>query len=190
MNNETINKFLLRITILCLVVTAMALDKCNELKENNGTKTKTTTKIIRDTVWYHLAEKQEPKAADSVLVPVPANVDTAAILECYFTKYAYLDTLADTNIVIAIRDTISRNRILFRDYTYQIKRPQVIQNTAIEEPKRLSLYVGASAAFNKNLLVGLSPELMLVGKNKTVYGLGYDLLNKSVCGRIYWKLNK
>ena len=172
----------------------LALDKCNELKNKtdspSGDKVKSITLVIHDTCWYHLEEKGKPKATDSIFISVPAIVDTEAILHGYFAKYVFADTLSDTSIVIAVKDTISENRIVSRELTYRIKRPQVIEqinNTTI--PRRIGLYVGVSASINKNLLAGFSPEILLTGKNKTAYGIGYDLLSKSVSAHVYWKLN-
>ncbi len=191
-NNEILVKWLFaRVVLLCVIAMLLAIDRCKTSGKKEIKTTDTVTRIILDTKWYPLAAERKPKAADSVFVPVPAKVDTQAILKCYFAKYAYRDTLVDSNIVVAIADTVSQNSILSRNYSYQIKRPQTLQQitNTLKQPDKVGFYFGASASLNKNLLAGFSPEVMITSKNKAAYGIGYDLLNKSLCGRIYWKIN-
>ena len=59
-----------------------------------------------------------------VYVKVPTNVDTAAILRDYYTKYPYKDTLKLTEGLgfITINDTIFKNKILNRTFVSHVNK--------------------------------------------------------------------
>ena len=192
MTNEIFSKLLIRITISCIVIMVLSMMRCCRMKNEASFSEKgsnTITRIIHDTAWYQLKEKQTPKPTDSLPGIVPVLIDTAAILESYYKRYAYRDTLSDSSIVIAIADTVSENRITSRQFSYRIKRPEIIQEIRKENPRRNFLYAGAALSVNRNLISGFSSEVLLIAKNNNAYGVGYDLLNKSISARMYWKIN-
>lgn len=58
------------------------------------------------------------------------NVDTAAILQDYFSTLYYQDTLLnDTSALIVVNDTISQNEIQGRSLLFQNKRPIALTTT-------------------------------------------------------------
>ncbi len=122
---------------------------------------------------------------DSVKVEVPADVDTALILQKYFNQYYYSQTIADSNIRATIKDSVTKNRISYRKFTYQLLKPtQLITtiNKPVEIPaEKMALYPGIFAGTTTiGDKVGLGIELMLLTKKKTIYRVGYDLLQKRI----------
>ena len=72
---------------------------------------------------------QAPPILREIPVPVPAEVDTAAILAAHYTKRIYTDTLINQPALrIVVRDTLWQNRLLDRTAitTY---RPNLLHHT-------------------------------------------------------------
>lgn len=74
---------------------------------------------LADTCWL-----ESPVIEKEIPVPVPADVDTAAILKAYFTKRVYHDEVVSTpQITVTIVDTVYRNVLLGRTAMYDVKIP-------------------------------------------------------------------
>ena len=147
-------------------------------------KTDTVTKYVYDKHWYYLPQIQI--RVDSVLVPVPAQVDTAAILQKFFTQYMYVDSTKDSNIIIVNRYVIAQNKVVYDSTHYKLLRPSVekiITNT-IEAPNKRFLSVGVQMGIGKNGFL-LSPEILLTDRKHRSYGIGYDIINQMYLGKIY-----
>ena len=122
---------------------------------------------VRDTVYV---EGQE------VPVYLTADVDTNAILTHYLTQaVTYVDTIRDSSLQAVISDTIFRNEIVGRKFSYKILRPVTI-NTY--KPDRFQLIasfqsgVGVSYANVPNgFFVGA--DLGLKFKSGTYFSIGY-----------------
>lgn len=118
------------------------------------------------------------------------KIDTSQILADYFSKNFYLDTLLnDTNALIIIADTITRNKITYRLPTINIFPHTITQTTYIKNnltPNR-KLFIGAGIGRNINQF-GLSPSLMYITKKENAYTISYDILNKDICFTIFWKV--
>jgi len=106
---------------------------------------------------------------------IPANIDTLDILKDYYTKYFYTDTLdLDSLGNIIIKDTISRNSIVFRQITPNLLLP----TTTIERDSLISkheFYVGIGLAGNRTQFNYIGGELLFRSKRKKVYGIGLGL---------------
>lgn len=130
----------------------------------------------------------QPK--DSILISIPANVDTAAILQLYFTKYHFRQEISDSNITAIIDDTIARNSILARSFTYQWKKPQIIETTIQPEVeiKKTKVFAGIHAGSCLNTPIILGPELGLMNKKENFFSIRADPFNKSVSGSALLKI--
>ena len=74
---------------------------------------------IHDTVYL-----PGPVITKEIPVPVPAKVDTAAILAQYFTKRIYDDTLQTQFVTMHLTDTVYQNTLLGRTASYSFTLPQ------------------------------------------------------------------
>lgn len=126
---------------------------------------------------------------DTVLV----DVDTAFILNDYYSTYAYTDTLdLDSLGSIVINDTISKNSILFRDVQPNLFIPTItVTNTSYLYQREF--FGGVSLTNSPSAIQNISGELLFVNKKRHAYGLGVGLNNEFspiYTGRIYWKIGK
>lgn len=129
-----------------------------------------------------------------VYVQVPTNVDTAAILQDYYTKYPYKDTLKLTEGLgfIAINDTIFKNRILNRTFDSHVNKITIKETLYLEQPPKVMAFIGGVAGFDKvNIVNFVGPSLLIKDKKDKVYSIGVGYSNAktvSIQGGIYWKI--
>lgn len=120
---------------------------------------------IHDTVYL-----PGPVVTKEIPVPVPAKVDTAAILAQYFTKRVYDDTLQTKFVTMHLTDTVYQNTLLGRTASYTFTLPQ----------RHHSLTAGVIAGANTFALMGGYRY------KRWLFSGGYDFANKaSVFGVSY-----
>lgn len=120
---------------------------------------------IHDTVYL-----PGPVVTKEIPVPVPAKVDTAAILAQYFTKRVYDDTLQTKFVTMHLTDTVYQNTLLGRTASYTFTLPQ----------RNHSLTAGVIAGANTFALMGGYRY------KRWLFSGGYDFANKeSVFGASY-----
>ena len=150
-----------------------------------------TIKYIHDTITQ-IEYKIEP-------------TDTSAILEDYFAKYYYVDTVIHTDsITFIVYDTITQNQIAGRSSKYNILYP-TITNTITEKHyiNARELYLGFNTGFslkpfnlaNANLGVLLrTKRRYILGLNGGVQffydGVGYTNFTPYIGASYYQKLTK
>ena len=125
------------------------------------------------------------------VVLIPQDIDSLAVATAYFSEIIVIDTiLNDSNGIIVINDTISRNRIKSRQIKPKTLYPsyKIITKT-IKEPcvERVKLYAGMSAIGSMNRF-GIAPSILLETRKGIIYGASYDLINKDVIVSVYWKI--
>lgn len=104
-------------------------------------------------------------------------VDTAKILDDYFAKNFYSDTTTDNETyLIQVNDTISRNRIVYRDIKYTDLSPTQIINNKIIKPSH-EIYVGVGVVSGEYF--SFMPTVDWKMKNDNMVGVGYDIANNS-----------
>jgi len=91
-----------------------------------------TVKIV-DTNYYSLPPDTLYLPSDTIYTPgdsitVLQNVDTAAILKDYLTRYRYPITKTDTNITITGVIDVYRNKLVYDSLAYKWHRPTTIIN--------------------------------------------------------------
>jgi len=117
---------------------------------------------------------------DSIIyVPIPANIDTQAIIQSYFSHTYGTDTLAnDSAIFISIDWHIFQNRLQSIKPYIANRRPLLIQNFSPTPQPKNRYYLGLTVSGNKSSF-GLGPSATLLTSHNTAYSLHYDLLNHS-----------
>lgn len=177
-----------------MVMLVLFMEKCN-CKDCGSVTEKTVT--IRKNVWDTVTKKiavPYPVKSDSVIVEVPAKVDTAAILKRYFNVYYYCQTIADTNLRATIEDSVTKNSIVNRTFKYQWLKPTqitTVNTTPVKIPEdRMALYPGIFAGSSTiGDKLGFGIELMLKTKKERIYGIGYDLLQRRIEARASMKIH-
>lgn len=142
-------------------------------------KTKVVTEIVTETITE----------TDTFQQPI----DTLAILQDYYTKYFYQDTIEIDTIGYAIvNDTITKNSIFSRDVKTSIIYPTTTITNEIYLNK-LEFYTGIGIVGGLKQLNYIGGEILLKTRKRTMYGLGLGIdqsLQPALSGRIYWKIGK
>ena len=154
-------------------------------------KTKVVTKKGEDI--YHETIKE---------VTIPAIVDTQALLQDYFAKNIYKDTLQlpDSLGIVSLIDTITQNKILGRTFNASVKQRVIKETTIVKELPKTKLFYGFEGGFNKADVVShLGFGVLINTKADKMFHLGLGVANRTIDGTsgtlapyigggVYWKL--
>jgi hypothetical protein len=192
------------ILIIGLLVVVFLMRTCNQNKDKtdtikiNGKKYDViqhdidTQYLQHDTIIY---KKGKNIIKDTtIFVEIPSIVDTNKILQDFYAKNVYKDTITlnDSLGTISLIDTISENKIQDRKYNIKVREKIVKEFLVVKEPSKGQLYIGGTINVDKiNLLNYVGPSLLYKTKKDNLYsfGIGYGI-NKSVSiqGGTYWKI--
>jgi hypothetical protein len=154
-------------------------------------KTKVVTKKGEDI--YHETIKE---------VTIPAIVDTQVLLQDYFAKNIYKDTLQlpDSLGIVSLIDTITQNKILGRTFNASVKQRTIKETTIVKELPKTKLFYGFEGGFNKADVVShLGFGVLVNTKKDKMFHLGLGVANRTtdgtsgalspyIGGGVYWKL--
>ena len=107
---------------------------------------------------------------DTVIVGRPFTPeDTIAIVDAFFTKKIYIDSLETEYGNVIVNDTLWQNRIHARSWRYDFKIPEVTKTITVEyQPKPFQLYAGTGVrvgfdSWNEGIIYDplLDPQLYL-----------------------------
>lgn len=183
-----------RLIILVLGVFLLLNTQCEKAEEPKvitkvETKWDTITKVTTEYVpqWSTRVEYRWDT------VHTPLSIDTAMVINDYFAKYYYTDTLeVDTLGYVTISDTIHKNQLTSRTTLVDVRIPtKTVTNTIIQNKREL--YWGIGLGTKTQEFNYLSGELLYRTKNKHAYGFGLGVDNNFqpiYSGRIYWKIGK
>lgn len=161
-------------------------------KPLDGNKAETIYDTILDTVPYPVTRYvPKPVFKDTGSTKWKWHqVDTTAILQDYYSRHYYVDTLAnDSMALIIIRDTISRNLIISRQKQLTFY-PRTIKETSIlkvPEVQKRKVFVGLAIGRNPEQF-GLSPSILYASRKDNAYSISYDVLNHDIYLSMYWKI--
>jgi len=101
------------------------------------------------------------------------DIDTAAILQDYFSFNLYSDTLKNKYGYVLVNDTISRNKILGRGVKTDLLVPEVTKTITLIE-KRNQVYLGGELLGNiKESAAGFGLNVSLKTKQDRMVETGY-----------------
>jgi hypothetical protein len=155
-------------------------------------KTKVVTKKGEDI--YHETIKE---------VIIPTIVDTQALLQDYFAKNIYKDTLQlpDSLGTVSLIDTITQNKILGRTFNASVKQRVIKETTIVKELPKTQVYYGFTGGFNKvDVVSSIGAGALIKTKKDKIYQLGIGVVNKVgsdgtngvlspfINGGVYWKI--
>jgi hypothetical protein len=175
----------LTIIIAGLTITVLLMNKeIRDCRKVPGSDT-TIVYLPSDTI-FKVIIKQISKP-DTIWISKPTHVDTASILEDYYLIKVYIDTLSDGTIQSVIRDSITMNELVGREFKYRIlkEKETIITNTIIKS--NTGLFLGANIGRSKNEF-GFGPSISYVTKKPMLIGINYDLLNKDMYLTAQWRL--
>lgn len=137
---------------------------------------------IHDTVTkeklvpYEVIKEGKPypvTVTDTEFLTVTQAVDTPAILRDYFVTRFYIDTSKTKYGTLFIRDSVTQNRIKYRQVLAEWNIPEV--HTVQPAPLRNQVYAGFSIGADGQYL-GFGPDVTLLTKRQHIYGLGADFI--------------
>lgn len=86
---------------------------------------------------------------DTLYLPEIMPVDTAAILQDYFSFYVYDDEVKHKYGRTFIKDTVSRNKIVGRQVTHDLLVPSITKTITLTMPPKNQVYLGAALFGNQ-----------------------------------------
>ena len=185
-------------TILSIVLILLTLlflqrecSRPNPQPAQQPTVTSTVYSYYKDTIIFRYIPKPYPvKVIDTF--PMPANVDTAAILKEFHSMNIYDRTLMDDSFaLIRLIDTVNKNQLSGAVLEYKNRQPVTIYQTHTIHPPpdpRFQLYAGGFIQGNTESF-GAGPALFAKTKRDHLYGIGYDAINKQAQIHMQWKIS-
>lgn len=130
----------------------------------------------------------------TIYIEKPISIDTALIIEYYFTKNLYRDTLKlkDSLGYVVVHDTVTQNAITGRKYVYEIKQKTTRETVVLIDKPKSNIYIGVGVGLDKvNLVSTLDASVVYKSKKDKLSRLaigmdsyGTPFINASV----YWKI--
>ncbi|NBW33777.1 MAG: hypothetical protein EBR30_01830 [Cytophagia bacterium] len=196
------NKLLSVIIIVLIGFLAFKGNGCS------GDVPKADTLVVHDTSWqvHDSLIVKKMKVTETIHDTIPPEyvADTnypklkaqyEELAKAFLAKNIYADTLKlDTLGYIAVADTVQKNELLNRAYSYQYKIPTITNTVTItkETPKKNQFYIGGGIDANKTLgIVGVNGGVILKNKKDQIYGLkvATDINGSLSYGfQTYWKI--
>ena len=135
--------------------------------------------VTKDTTIYKDGRTIYIDREIKVPVYIPAEVDTMEILQDYFTKRYYVDTLSveDYGQVI-VKDTLFQNRILTRQYDASFNQKIITETIIVKTLPKPHLYYGGGIGIDKqNIINNIHTGLLLRTKSNSIYGVEGGIAN-------------
>ena len=131
-----------------------------------------------------VVQKEISHTTDTLKVEIPAKIDSLTIIVDYFKKRHYIDTIAnDTNALIVISDTVSRNRILSRS----VQKRFFTHSYKVYPPAKAHFFAGAAIGGNGSRF-GFAPSLLYQDKHARLWGVNYDIFQKQIFISAYFRI--
>lgn len=138
-----------------------------------------------DTEYITKTEKKYIKGEDiyhdtTILVEVPADVDTAAILLNFYAKNVFTDTFAIEYGKFIIRDTVQFNKVLGRSYYADLLVPVITNTQIVKERPKVQVFAGVGAGVYGYNISEVSAHLFLKTKKNTLLGVGAGVFDSKI----------
>lgn len=215
---KTLFNFDLKFLIILILTSFIFFDKCANQNSNNKPtvnidgKKYTLLKYKVDTFEVYKTQTVTKKGDDifhenysvdtAYLKQIP-KIDTTAIIIDYFSKNVYKDTLTinDSLGYVYIVDTITKNKLLNRQWSSKIKERVIKETTVVKEPLKTEYYLGLNANFDKkDLINSVGASAMIKSTKNNIIQFNIGLTNKPysstqqftpyIGGGMNWKLGK
>jgi hypothetical protein len=152
-----------------------------------------TTVTEIDTVFTEVLKevpKYVPKYIDRVVrdtVEMPLDVDTLAIIEDYFARYIYSDTLKVDSLGFGyITDTVTENKIVERSVVWDYRIPSIRETitTTIQLPpkRKREFYIGLMAGGTQTDFSYFGPSIGFKTKSSKMLTATYGVVGADKVG--------
>lgn len=181
--NKLSQFFLIIIAILASII---GVEQCRSYQKQEGNKEtvkvdgkkyevikrKTDTiYVFKDSIVYRPGKKIPYQVLVEKFIYLPSKIDTNAVINAYFAKVVYKDTLKIDSVgYISVTDTLYKNKILGRSWAYKIQQKTIKDYTIVKELPRNQFYIGGSVlAGNNRVMAG--PQVLWKTKTDNIYGV-------------------
>lgn len=173
------------LVIIILLVGVIGIEQCRSFQNRQKPETvkvegkkyefvsrKIDTVYITKTDIVYRPGKDIPyKVIVEKPIYIPVKVDTTNIIRDYFSKISYTDTLKIDKIgYISVKDTLNKNRILGRSYSYDLKLSTIRDYMVVKELPRNQFYIGGSALVGDNKIMA-GAQILWKTKSDNIYGI-------------------
>ena len=169
------------IFVMALVIAAFCLRNCDRWDgvEHVTTVTYTDTLRVSDTVLFPVPYSvQYP-------IPIPASVDTEAVIADYFARKSYAIHYEDTAIKAVTDVTISENAVEAVKMDYEVLRKNTLTTRTVYREPKFALTLGGGLTYN---IPDKKPGFeVTVGVNyrRSQFQASYDFVNQTP--RLGWQ---
>lgn len=118
-----------------------------------------------------------PVAVTERTVPVPMNIDSAAIVRAYFAVRTYSTQFADTNLRATITATVSENNLQRAALQYKWLRPVKTESEKVMEVQPRGWYVGGFVSASRSR-AGIGPSISYLTRRELLLNARVDVLNR------------
>ncbi len=198
------NHFLTVVVLILLVI--VLVQRCTDPKPINP-----GTTIVRDTSWIHKDSTVYVKPQIIERIPVPVNqwikekeyypdtnyaklvIQYQTLVSKYLESVVYRDSLKiDTFGYVKVTDTVSKNSITARSYSYHLKYPVIKETITIYPKPKNQIYIGGGLAGNSGEVINqINAGFLLKNKKDQIFGIngGFDHNGNLLIGvSSYWKI--
>ena len=175
-------QWLIIIALMVVVFLQRECHRCSVCPE----PPKSDTLYVYDTIPVTLPPIT-PKPGKVEHKPLPAVIDTAAVIRAYFARHYGEDTLIDSrDLFLSLRWEVQENRPTLFQPTIINRKPTTVISYHYEQPKT-KVFAGIHIGGNAQQF-GIGPEMALLTKRDNLYTINYDIVNKTAEGGILWKI--
>jgi hypothetical protein len=178
-----------------LLIAVILLLIWNGCKKPNTTETSQTivnnifdsTKVKSQT--FHTKETKTFRKDSIIVLPVNVPIDSMAVVLAYYTKVYSRQDYRDTNLTLTIEDTIYKNGIFSRGFSYNILRPTQTITTTINPPIKHKLMINGGILLGTDLkqIKTVSPYIGLRYRNAGAL-IGVDPIGRQFVFGADWRL--
>jgi len=172
--------------ILALLAIGVYLHSWVTWKSRPITNTTTTISIDSSRVVNNYTQEQLTQNHRSTdTLTIPANVDTAAVLQRYFSSHYYHQEIRDTTaeVLLTIEDSVKFNMLAWRSVNLRNLRATQIITTVFDtckpyKPPFLQPYVGARVGITRPTISQATPFIGIKIKGRWQADYGYNVLGR------------
>jgi len=187
---KKLNKISLSEILIVTLLIIILLQRCG----GGNPEHPTAPQITIDTVWVHTDSTITTVPQIIKSIPYPVHIDRWSteyipdtnyaklvkqytdLAEKFLSSNLYKDSLhIDSLGYVLVKDTISKNMIIGRTFSYDLKYPIVKETKIIPEKKRNQFYLGGYIQGNQTGLNGLGANLLLKDKKDRMFGISAGL---------------
>jgi len=204
---EFIKKHFSLLIIAILVVIIVLQRSCTSTKDpvkpaetvKIDGKTYDVVKKKTDTIFVPITQTVTKPGKDiyhdvPVYISVPEKIDTQTIVNQYFSRTIYKDTLQlkESLGYIAVTDTIEKNSIKGRKWYTNVNKFTIENTIYVKEPPVMKIFGGGEIGIQKPTYVYIGANLSLVTKKDKMFGLHIGVnsnLDPYIAGSMAWKIS-